>query len=291
MVDFLQLAFAGIAQGAAYGLVAVGFVAIFKVTGIINLAQGEFAVIAAFGAITATEAGIPLPIAILLVVVAMGLFAGLVQRVVISPAGRSAVSFVAYIILTLGIAIALRGAAQLLWGSDARSLRPFTAGILELGGVVIRLQDLWIIGMTALVAVALHAFFDRTSLGKAFTACSEQPTAARLVGISPVKMARLSFVIAGAVAAIGGILVSPVASTTSNSGLLLALKGIVAAALAGFGSILGSIFGGLLLGVVESLSAGYISSGLKDAISLFALIALLVARPNGLFGHTETERV
>lgn len=291
MVDFLQLAFAGIAQGAAYGLVAVGFVAIFKVTGIINLAQGEFAILAAFAAITATEAGVSLPIAVFLVVVAMGLFAGLVEWVVIAPASKSSVSFVAYIILTLGIAIALRGAAQLLWGSDARSLRPFTAGALDVAGVVVRLQDLWIIAVTALVAVLLHVFFDRTSLGKAFTACSEQPIAARLVGISPARMSRLSFVIAGAVAALAGIVVSPVASTTANSGVLLALKGFIAAALAGLGSLPGSILGGLLLGVVESLSAGYISSGLKDAISLFGLIALLVIRPAGLFGHTDTERV
>lgn len=291
MVDFLQLAFAGIAQGAAYGLVAVGFVAIFKVSGILNLAQGEFAVLAAFGAITATAAGIPLPVAVLLAVLATALFAGLVERFAIAPAARSQVSFVAYIILTLGIALALRGAAQLLWGSNARSLQPFTAGVLDVGGVIIRLQDLWIIGVTALVALLLHAFFDRTRMGKAFTACSEQPVAARLVGISPAKMSRLSFVLAGAVAAIGGVLVSPVASTTSNSGLLLALKGIVAAALAGFGSIVGSILGGLLLGLVESVSAGYVSSGLKDAISLFTLIALLVARPAGLFGQLKAERV
>lgn len=291
MVDFLQLAFAGVAQGAAYGLVAVGFVAIFKVTGIINLAQGEFAILGAFAAITATEAGVPLPVAALGVVVAMGLFGGVIERLIIAPASRSALSFVAYIILTLGIAIALRGAAQLLWGSDARSLRPFTAGALDVGGVVIRIQDLWIIAVTALVAVLLHVFFDRTALGKAFTACSEQPVAARLVGISPARMSRLSFVIAGAVAAIAGIAVSPVASTTSNSGVLLALKGFVAAALAGLGSLPGSILGGLLLGVVESLSAGYISSGLKDAISLFGLVALLVIRPAGLFGRAAVERV
>lgn len=296
MVDFLQLAFAGISQGAAYGLVAVGFVVIFKVSGVLNLAQGEFAILGAFTAITATKAGVPLPLAVLLAVIVVGVLAGVLERLTITPAAQrlrdSAVSsFVAYIILTLGIGLALRGVAQLAWGSSAQSLSPFTAGTMDVGGVILRLQNLWVIAITLVVAVALHLFFDRTIMGRAFTACAEQPLAARLVGIPPARMSRLSFVIAGMVAAIGGIAVSPVASTSANSGLLLALKGIVAAALAGFGSIPGAIAGGLVLGGVESLTAGYISSGLKDGLSLLALIALLVLRPQGLFGRLETERV
>lgn len=292
MVDFLQLSFAGLAQGAAYGLIAVGFVVVFKVSGILNLAQGEFAILAAFIAISASESGIPLIVAALIGIAAMGLLGGLIERLAIAPTARSPVSsFVTYIILTLGIGLALRGVAQLGWGSSARSLPRFSEGLLDAGGVVVRPQQLWIIGITALVGILLYLFFDRTSLGKAFTACSEQPVAARLVGISPAAMSRLSFVLAGVLAGIAGVALSPLTATTANSGLLLALKGIVAAAVAGFVSISGAILGGLLLGGLESLAAGYISSGLKDALSLTALILLLVARPQGLFGELSVERV
>lgn len=292
MVDFFQLSFAGLAQGAAYGLIAVGFVVIFKVSGILNLAQGEFAVLGGFIAISVSEAGLPLPVAVLLGIVAMGLLGGVIERLAIAPSARSPISsFVSYLILTLGIGLALRGVAQLGWGSDARTLRPFTAGLWDVGGVIIRPQQLWVIGAALALGVALSMFFSKTAMGKAFTACSEQPIAARLVGISPAAMSRLSFVLAGALAGIAGILLSPVASTSANSGLILALKGIIAAAVAGFTSVPGAIAGGLILGSLESLTAGYISAGFKDAISLSALIALLVLRPGGLFGQLNVERV
>lgn len=292
MVDFFQLSFAGLAQGAAYGLIAVGFVVIFKVSGILNLAQGEFAVLGAFVAISISEAGLPLPVAVILGIVAMGLLGGVIERLAIAPSARSPISsFVSYLILTLGIGLALRGVAQLGWGSDARTLRPFTAGLLDIGGVIIRPQQLWVIGAAIALGIALSLFFSRTSMGKAFTACSEQPVAARLVGISPAAMSRLSFVLAGALAGAAGILLSPVTSTSANSGLLLALKGIIAAAVAGFTSVPGAIAGGVVLGGLESLTAGYISAGFKDAISLSALIALLVMRPGGLFRRLQVERV
>lgn len=292
MTDFLQLGFAGLAQGAAYGLIAVGFVVIFKVSGILNLAQGEFAVLGAFIAITVTESGLPTIAAVALGVLAMAVLGGVIERVAIAPSARSPISsFVSYLILTLGIGLALRGVAQLGWGSDARTLQPFSAGLFDVAGVVIRPQELWVVATALVVGASLSLFFSRSIMGKAFTACSEQPEAARLVGISPAAMSRLSFVLAGALAGLAGIVLSPVASTSANSGLLLALKGIIAAAVAGFTSIPGAIMGGLLLGGLESLTAGYVSAGYKDAISLTVLIAMLVLRPQGLFGQLTVARV
>lgn len=289
MVDFLQLTIAGVAQGAAYGLVAVGFVTIFAVSGIINLAQGEFAMLGAFTAIATWSAGVPLVPAVLVGIAAIAVLAGVIERVTIAPAAGS--SILAFIILTVGIGIALRAFALVVWGPDSHALPRFTPGVWSVGGVIIRPHDLWVLAGTLLTAAVLWVFFERTRTGKAFRACSEQPTAARLVGISPARMSRLSFVIAGTVGAVAGILISPVDFTNWNSGLLLGLKGFVAAALAGMVSIPGAIFGGLLLGVVESLSAGYVSSGLKDAVAFLVLVVLLVLRPGGLFGRPLQARV
>jgi branched-chain amino acid transport system permease protein len=289
MVDLAQLLFAGLREGAVYGLVGVGFVAIYAVTGIINLAQGEFAVLAAFIAISAVDAGLPLPVAGLVGVLAVAVCAVVVERVAIAPAAGS--TTVAYIILTLGISIALKAAVLLVWGADGRALPPVAGGTIQLGGVVIRPQDLAVLAGTGLVAAALYLFFERTMTGKAFRACAEQQVAARLVGISPARMSRLAFALAGAVAGLAGILVSPIEYTNWNSGLFLGLKGFVAASLAGMVSVPGAILGGLLLGVVESLSGGYISSGLKDAVAFFILLVVLVLRPGGVFTRQAEARV
>jgi branched-chain amino acid transport system permease protein len=288
VVDLAQLLLTGLREGAVYGLVGVGFVAIYTVTGIINLAQGEFAVLAAFVAISALGAGLPLAVAVLAGVLAVAALAVVVERVAIAPARGS--STVAYIILTLGISIALKAAALLVWGADGRGLPAVAEGTMQLGGVVVTPQDLAVFVVTALVAAALYWFFERTLTGKAFRACAEQQVAARLVGISPARMSRLAFALAGAAAAVAGILVSPIELTSWDSGLFLGLKGFVAASLAGMVSIPGAILGGLLLGVVESLSGGYVSSGLKDAVAFFVLLVVLVLRPGGVFTRQAKAR-
>lgn len=285
MVTFLQLVVAGLSAGSAYGLVAVGFVTIHSVTGIINLAQGEFAMVAGFVAIALLAAGLPLPVAALLAVVVVALGAAVIERVAIAPARGSSV--VAYIMLTLGVSITLKATALLIEGPQPTSLPAFSPGLIELGGVVIRPQDLWILAATAVAAVGLYAFLERTVTGRAFRACAEQPVAARLVGISPARMSTLSFVLAGVVGALAGVVSSPVIQTDWNIGLFLGLKGFVAASLGGLASIPAAIAGGLLLGVAESMAAGYLSSGLRDAIAFLVLVVVLVARPSGVFGRTQ----
>jgi branched-chain amino acid transport system permease protein len=289
VTDFLQLAFSGLSQGAAYGLVAVGFVAVYSVTGVINLAQGELAMLAGFVAIALVAAGVPLALACLAAVAVVGVLAVVIERVAIAPAAGA--STLTYIILTLGVSIALKAAALLIWGPDSRALPDFSSGTLTLGGVVVRPQELWVLGLTALAGLGLYAFYERTTLGKALRACAQQPVAARLVGIAPARMSRLAFLVAGIAGAVAGVVVSPINFTDWESGLLLGLKGFVAASLAGLVSIPGAIGGGLLLGVVESLSAGYLSSGLKDAIAFVILIAVLMSRPHGLFAREQGTRV
>jgi branched-chain amino acid transport system permease protein len=287
--DFLQLSVAGLSQGAVYALVAIGFVAVFTVSGVINLAQGEFAALAGLVALSATGSGLPLLVSIGLAVATVAVVAALMERVTIRPVRR--MTTLTSIILTLGVSTALKALMLLIWGPDAEGLRPITTGSFDLAGVSVRWQELWVLAVVAAVGAGVWWFYERTLTGKALRACAEQPAAARLVGISLGRAALVSFVIAGVVGAVAGVLASPLYFTSWESGLTLGLKGFVAATLGGLVSIRGAILGGLLLGVLESLVAGYVDSGYRDAVAFVVLLLVLVARPQGVFGRHPEARV
>jgi branched-chain amino acid transport system permease protein len=287
--DFLQLSVAGLSQGAVYALVAIGFVAVFTVSGVINLAQGEFAALAGLVALSATGSGLPLLASIALAVATVAAVAAVMERVTIRPVRR--MTTLTSIILTLGVSTALKALMLLVWGPDAEGLRPITAGSFDIAGVSVRWQELWVLAVVAAAGAGVWWFYERTLTGKALRACAEQPTAARLVGISLGRAALVSFVIAGVVGAVAGVLASPLYFTSWESGLTLGLKGFVAATLGGLVSIRGAILGGLLLGVLESLVAGYVDSGYRDAVAFVVLLIVLVARPQGVFGRHAEARV
>jgi branched-chain amino acid transport system permease protein len=287
--DLLQLTVAGLSQGAVYALVAIGFVAVFTVSGVINLAQGEFAALAGLVALSATGSGLPLLVSIALAVGTVAGVAAAMERLTIRPVRR--MTTLTSIILTLGVSTALKALMLLVWGPDAEGLRPLTAGSFEIAGVSVRWQELWVLAVVAAVGAGVWWFYERTLTGKALRACAEQPTAARLVGISLGRAALVSFVIAGVVGAVAGVLASPLYFTSWESGLTLGLKGFVAATLGGLVSIRGAILGGLLLGVLESLVAGYVDSGYRDAVAFVVLLLVLVARPQGVFGRHAEARV
>jgi branched-chain amino acid transport system permease protein len=289
MTDLLQLLLAGVSVGAVYTLVAMGFVAIYTVSGVINLAQGEFAALAGLVAISATGSGLPLPVALLLAILTVVIVAAVMQRVTIAPVKR--MTTLLSIILTLGVSTALKAAMLLIWGPEGHGLTPFPGTDFTLAGVAVRAQYLWILAVTALTAVAVTWFYERTLLGKALRACAEQPTAARLVGISIARASLLSFAIAGLLGAVAGVLASPVYFSAWDSGLALGLKGFVAATLGGLVSIRGAVAGGLVLGVLESLVAGYVDSGLRDAVAFIVLIVVLVVRPGGVLRQHSVARV
>jgi branched-chain amino acid transport system permease protein len=289
VTDFLQLAFAGLSVGAVYALVAVGFVAIFTVSEVINLAQGEFAALSGLVAISAVASGLPLAAAVALALATVAVVAVLMERLTIAPVKR--MTTLTSIILTLGVSTALKALMLLVWGPDSRGLPSFPGRDLVVAGVSIRAQELWILGVTAVVAVALVWFYERTGWGKALRACAEQPTAARLVGISLARASILSFLIAGLTGAIAGVVASPIYFSSWESGLAVGLKGFVAATLGGLVSIRGALFGGLSLGILESLVAGYVDTGLRDAVAFVVLIVVLVVRPSGVFGRQAEARV
>ncbi len=289
MTDLVQLVFSGLSVGAVYALIAVGFVAIYTVSEVINLAQGEFAALAGLIAISASASGLPLLAAVLLAVGSVAIVAVLVERLAIAPVRR--MTTLTSIILTLGVSTVLKAVMLLVWGSEGRGLEPFPGGTVSILGISVRAQEVWILAITAVVALVLAWFYERTLWGKALRACASQPVAARLVGISLPRAAMVSFVIAGVTGAIAGVAASPIYFTSWESGLAIGLKGFVAATLGGLVSIRGAILGGLVLGVLENLVAGYVDTGLRDAVAFVVLILVLVVRPGGVFGRHAEARV
>ena len=291
--QLLQFLLSGITVGSIYALIALGFVTIYNVTGIINFAQGEFAVYGAFMAITVFQEsrllsgnvqlnlGWSLPAAALFGVVVTMLLGLLLYRLGIQTARNA--STLSMIIITIGAAFVMRGLALMVWGTDPSRLPVFTQGPpFKIAGAILTRQSVWVVAVTAVLLIILYFFFNHTLTGKALRACSVNAGAARLMGINTKRMALLAFGLSAAVTAVAGIVIVPSTFMTYDRGLTLSLKGFVAAIVGGMSSPVGAVVGGLLLGVLEAFSAGLISSGYKDAISFIVLFIVLAARLGGL---------
>lgn len=291
MLDLLfQLLVTGITVGSLYALIGLGFALIYNASDVVNFAQGEFVMLGAMTAIALLKAGLPLPLAALLATLATVVIGLLLERFAIEPAAGTSV--VTTIIITIGAAIFLRGAALLLWGKDFHALPAFSGDTpLRLGGATLLPQSLWVLGVTALLVVMVRAFFGRTLLGKALLACSFNQVAAQAVGINVKVMLRLAYGLSAGLGALAGILIAPITFSSYEAGAMLGLKGFSAAIVGGIGNPMGAVAGGLLLGILESLGAGLISSGYKDAIAFVFVLMVLFFEPTGLFGHKATERV
>jgi len=287
--QILQLVLAGTTVGSIYALIALGFVMVYKVTHIINLAQGEFVMLGALVMVSWVGIRVPFFLAFLLsilLVLGIGL---LLERLVIHPARRA--PRLVLIILTIGAGISLRGGALLFWGTDPYTLSAFSpGGPLSLGGAILSRQSLWVFGLTALTLGLLHGFFEYTLLGKALRACAVNASAARLMGINPDRMSLLAFALSAGLGALAGIVIAPLVFPTYDMGLMLGLKGFVAAVMGGLTSVTGAVLGGFLLGVLESLSAGFISSGFKDGVAFLILFGLLLLQPKMTGGRSSGKR-
>jgi len=289
--QIFQYSLSGLATGAIYALIGIGFSIIYNSTGIINFAQGEFVMLG--GIITyflLDVTKLPLWSAIPLAVVAATLCGLLFERLAIRPL-RSA-SSINLVIITIGGSILIRGLAMLLWGKDTHAVPSFSGDTpLDIYGATLLPQHLWIMGITLVVICLNKYFFYFTISGKAMRACSFNSRAAGLVGIDVKRMVLLSFIISSAMGSMAGIIVAPLTMTAYDVGIMLGLKGFCAAIIGGMSSGISTVIGGLLLGVLESLGAGMISSGYKDAIAFIILLLILFIRPQGLFGKAESERV
>ena len=286
-----QFVISGLATGAIYALIGLSYAIIFNSTGIINFAQGEFVMLG--GVLTIFSLNVlQLPILVAIVAAVAGAtVVGLVfERLAIRPLKNA--TPLALIIITIGASILIRGVVMLLWGKDTQALPAFSGNTpISFAGATLLPQHLWIFGVTILVIAASRLFFHHTISGKAMRACSFNRRAANLVGISVGRMILFSFVISAALGSLAGVIIAPLAMTAYDVGIMLGLKGFCAAIMGGMGSGLGTVLGGLILGTLESLGAGLISSGYKDAIAFFILLLILFIRPQGLFKKGETERV
>jgi branched-chain amino acid transport system permease protein len=285
MSEFVQLLIAGLMVGSIYGLIGIGFTTIYNVTGIVNFAQGDFAMIGALSAIMLHESGLSLGLAIALAIVLVGVIAAVIERVAVRPIGTHVTRG---IVATIGIGVVLQGAAALIWGTDAQPMPGFSGERpFNLGGTTVLPQALWIFGTSAALMLLLFLFFRHTYPGKIMRACAINPFAAQLMGIRLAALRTFSFFLSGAVGAVGGIIIAPIALTQYDSGISLGIKGFVACIIGGFGNPVGAAVGGLLLGILEAMSSGFVSSGFKDAISFALLLVFLVVRPGGLLGDLE----
>ena len=290
MLDsLLQFLITGVTVGSTYALVGLGFAIIYNASGVVNFAQGEFVMIGAMVAISLLGARTPFPLALLLAVMATVAVGLVLEALAVEPARGAPV--VTLVIITIGASILLRGVALLVWGKDFHAMPRFSGDTpLHLGSATLLPQNLWVMGGTAALVLAVRQFFRRTSVGKALLACSCNRTAAQLMGINVRRMMLLAYGLSAALGAVAGLLVAPITFTSYDSGVMLGLKGFSAAILGGMGNPMGAVAGGLLLGVLESLAAGLISSGYKDAIAFVVVLLVLFLRPSGLFGKGVVER-
>jgi len=290
LAQLLQFLFSGLTVGATYALSALGFTLIYNACNVINFAQGEFIMLGGMLTVFFVHTGLPLPLAAILAVIAPAAVGILIERLAIEPArGAGSVNL---IIITIGAALVIRGVAQIWLGKGAHTLAAFSGSEpIGIGGATLLPQSLWVLGVAAAMVVALWLFFRRTLIGKAILATSYNELAAQLVGISTRWVLRISFAISAAMGAVAGILLTPITLTSYDVGIMLGLKGFVAAVVGGLGSGLGAVVGGLLVGLIEALAAGYISSAYKDAVPFVLILFILFFMPRGLFGAKVTERV
>jgi len=291
-LQVLQVLVSGIAQGCIYGLIALGFVLIYKATETVSFAQGELMMLGAFlGLALMTMLGFPFWLSVLSAISAMGAFGILLERVVIRPIlGQPAFSIV---MLTIGIGYVARGAITMIpnVGTDTHTLPvPYRNEVLQFGGVVFAIEQLAVIVATALLCLVLYLLFRHSKVGIAMQAASQNQLAAYYMGIPVKRLNGLVWGLAAMVAAVAGLLLAPITFIHANMGFI-GLKAFPAAVVGGFGSLPGAIVGGVIIGVVESLSGFFLPEGFKDVAAYVVVLIMLMIRPNGLFGETLRKKV
>jgi branched-chain amino acid transport system permease protein len=289
--QILQYTLSGLSTGAIYALIGIGFSIIYNATGIINFAQGEFVMVGGMLTLSCLELfHLPIWAAIPCSIAGSTVVGILFERLAIRPLRQP--TPINLVIITIGGSILMRGLAMLVWGKDTHAIPPFSGDDpIAIAGATILPQHLWILGVTVIIIAVNKLYFYHTISGKAMRACAYNRRAAGLVGIDVRRMVLFSFIISSAMGAVAGIIIAPLTMVAYDVGVMLGLKGFCAAIIGGMSSGMATVIGGLLLGVLESLGAGLISSGYKDAIAFIILLLLLFFRPQGLFGKPESERV
>jgi branched-chain amino acid transport system permease protein len=286
--SLLQFTVSGIALGAIYGIVGLGFTIIFNATGVINFAQGEFVMLGGLVAATLVSLHVPVALALPLAGSVVAIVGLLVQRFAVQPLARSSV--ISMVTVTIGVSVLLRGVAKELWGPNSVAMAPFSGSQpLHLGTAAVEPQEVWVVATVLVIVVGVQLFFEHTMVGKAMRACAINRAAAQLAGVSVDRMNLLAFGLSAGISGLAGVVLAPLTMVSYSSGTSIAVKGFCAAIVGGLGNGAGALVGGILLGMLESLGAGFISSDYKNAFALLVLLLVLVLRPSGLLGK-RTER-
>lgn len=290
MTDLVQLLFSGLSVGSIYGLVALGFVLVYKATESINFAQGDLLMLGAFVAFALIVGhGIPFWIGVVLAIFIMMAFGYGVDAIVLRKSlGRPQF---AVVMLTIGLGAMFRSAASMVWGAETQQLpTPYGIGKTSVGGIAIADVSLAIIGGTAVLCLVLYLFFRHTRLGIAMQGASQNQLAAYYMGIPVKRMFSLVWAISAGVSAFAGVLLAPVTLINISMGDV-AIKAFSAAVIGGFGSIPGCVLGGVVIGVIEQLAGSYLGPGVKDVVAQVILLTVLVVWPRGLIRQSAGKRV
>ena len=292
MLQFLQLIASGVAQGCIYGLIALGFVLIYKATETVNFAPGALMMLGGSLGLPGTLAlGLPFWAAFVAALAVMFFFGMALERAVLRPLlGQPAFTVV---MATIGVGFLARGLVTMIpeWGTDTHVLPvPYKDEIVQVGGLVLSMEHLVVIAVTALLILGLYLLFKHTRIGIAMQATSQNQLAAFYMGIPVRRINMLIWGISAAVSACAGLLLAPITFVHANMGFI-GLKAFPAAVVGGFGSLPGAIVGGLIIGIVESLSGFYLPEGFKDIAPYIVVLLMLMIKPNGLFGEKLRKKV
>lgn len=286
----LQLLVAGVGTGSIYALIALGFNVVFKSTGAMNFAQGEWVVMGGMISALSFAAFSSIGLACLVALVVVTVLGILSERLVIWPLRRPGALLIT--LVSIGLAIFTRSLVMMVLGKKPVGYPGFSeTSTLVLGGVAIQTQTLWIIGLTATFLVVMHLFFERSMLGKALRAAAADRDAAAIVGVKVETTVMLSFAIAAFAGALAGAIITPLTLSSYDQGAMFGFKGFSAAMLGGVGSLPGAVVGGLALGLLEAFGSFYISSDFKDAIAFAVLLLILFVRPSGFLGRADVVKV
>ena len=289
-MEVLQLLISGISQGCVYGLIALGFVLIYKATEMVNFAQGDMMMIGAFLAFTFINmAGLPFLLGLLATIALMAIIGILIERVVLRPMiGEPPF---AVLMITIGLGFVLRAIAGAIWGNDPKSIAsPLAGKVIRFGELSVGYENLAIIAGTVLLCTALFLFFKFTRLGVAMQAASQNQLAAYYVGIPVKRVFTFVWALSAAIAATAGVLVAPITLIDPLMGFV-GIKAFAAAIVGGFGSLLGAMVGGLLIGIVEQFAGLYLPTGLSDTSAYAILLLMLFIRPQGIFSTMQRKKV
>jgi branched-chain amino acid transport system permease protein len=289
-MEVLQLLISGISQGCVYGLIALGFVLIYKATEMVNFAQGDMMMLGAFLALTFINIlGFPFVWGLLATGVAMAAIGVLIERVILRPMiGEPPF---AVLMITIGLGFILRAVAGAIWGNEPKSISsPLAGGVVRFGDLAIGFENISIILGTTLLCLALFLFFRFTRLGVAMQAVSQNQLAAYYCGIPVKRVFAIVWAMSAAIAATAGVLVAPVTLIDPLMGYV-GIKAFAAAIVGGFGSLIGAMAGGLLIGVVEQFAGLYLPTGFSDTSAYVILLLMLIVRPEGIFATMQRKKV